>query len=80
MGDDLVVVLLAPMAKVNREIPLLVTPSNCCCRCNGLDGGKSDDDVKPTALVASDRHAMALTTVILFLFAYLWQGRGDMMF
>lgn len=83
MGNDMdearLLLLLAPMAKVNGE--MRTPPCCCCCRCNGLDGGKRDDDVKPAAPVASDRHAIALTTVILFLLVDLWwQGRGDMLF
>lgn len=73
----LLLILLAPIANVNGEIPL-GNPPIACCKCNGLEGGKSDDDVKPTAPVANDRHAIALTTVILFLLLYLLQGRGGM--
>ena len=66
MGDNLfllLLLLLAPMANVHGEI------LGCCgcCRCKGLDVGNSDDEVKPTAPVASDRQAIALTTAILFL-------------
>lgn len=78
----LILLLLAPMAKVNNEMPLVgarIPVCCCCCKCNGLDGGRRDVDVKPTAPVANERQAMALTTVILFLLVTLWQGRGDIL-